>query len=71
MTLSLALALSMCGCKSKDKKEDKKTSATSVEFHEISPETEPKEKFDVEITDNTFTKLSEFKGSEVAQRKGR
>lgn len=60
MTLSLALALSMCGCKSKDKKEDKKTSATSVEFHEISPEAEPKEKFDVEITDNTFTKLSEF-----------
>ncbi len=60
VALSLALSLSMCGCKSKDKKKDKKTSATSVEFHEISPEVEIKEKFDIEITDNTFTRLSNF-----------
>ena len=68
MTLSLALALSMCGCKNKDKKEDKKTSATSVEFHEISPETEPKEKFDVEeVHQGIRNKLEILNSSIVVQ----
>lgn len=60
MTLSVAVALSMCGCKSKDKKEDKKTAATSLQFSEISPDIEVKEKFDIEITENSFSELSEF-----------